>query len=276
MSTIDLKALPGVPKMNGSLTLLLGTSGAGKTTTAASWPGPRVAHALESGSELLGEETRCLPYPRVARVDGKMTENPVDQVIAGLRALASQPHEFKSYILDSFTELLYLTRNWMLLNERKGSIEMCAGGWGKGYTVVAEDVARLIVPLRYLARSLGMHVVITCHVEHRNVDMPDLASYAEFFVRGLRRQGPSMGSEAFPFIETADLVGLIRREGEMVALDAQGNRYTPTAESGRVLDTASGAAPVKTRLVCADGTPIPGQLSLVRGVWPLEGLRPAV
>ncbi|MCY4318332.1 MAG: AAA family ATPase [Alphaproteobacteria bacterium] len=250
--SLDLTSLAPVPAIQGSLTVLLGTPGSGKTTCASTWPGPRVASTLESGSELLGPETRALPAVKSA-----------SDVLNQLRELARQRHEFRSYVLDSWTALQHVER--ARLTEGGGSMETACGGYGRAYQVVADELALLVPALRFLARERSMNVVVTAHVDVRTVDLPDRPSYREYVPRGLAKTERRQGSETAALIEAADVVALIERGSQIVDLGGDGQRVTASADGQWFFDVDTVVAPTKSRFAWLDG-----RRTWTPDAWPLE------
>lgn len=234
--TTDLSALKPVRALRGSVTLLCGRKGVGKSTLAGRWPGQMVAHALEPGSELLGEQVQA--FPRAVTTE---------DVYQDLRSLGSQQHGFRSYGLDTLNALMHRERDRVTMNTPGMHLGVAEGGFEKGFIAVADELARLAKAFHALSRAKGMHIVITCHLDRRRVERPGRPSHEEYYVRGLAKTQARLGSEAEPFVEMADVVCVLERSEQQV-VDAGNGKLVHQAGSGWVLDMSSVEGLTATRL----------------------------
>jgi hypothetical protein len=135
--------------------VIYGTEGIGKSTLASQFPDPVVLDT-EDG-------TRHLDVARVAIGDWK-------ELTLAVAELAVNPQGFKTVVVDSADWAEKLLIESMLKDSGKKSIEDY--GYGKGYTVLQEHVARFLHSCDKLIAA-GLHVVFVAHAKVQRTSPPD-------------------------------------------------------------------------------------------------------
>lgn len=147
--------------------LVYGTSGIGKTTFGMQAPAPVFIQTEDSEVDV--------PTFGVLRTFA--------DVMQALGTLYSEPHEFKSVILDSADWLEPLV--WAETCRRHGvsSIEQVEKGFGKGY-IAALDVWREILDgTNALRDDRDMTVILIGHAEIKRFDSPETEPYDRYQVK---------------------------------------------------------------------------------------------
>lgn len=130
-----------------------GAPGIGKSTLAASAPSP-VFIDLEHGTLQLD----------VARVDGIDTW---EHLIAAVHALATQPHDFKTLVIDTLDRAEWLCWQHLCARAHVANIE-AVGKYGRGYTAAYEEFRALARALDTLRAKRGMGVIVVAHSKIEN------------------------------------------------------------------------------------------------------------
>lgn len=135
---------------------LYGTEGSGKTTTAAQWPDP-VFIDTEGGTA----------HMDVRRIDGITTW---EQIIPAVLEVASTPGICKTLIIDTLDWAEQMCIRYICEKYKQNSLE--GFGYGRGYTYLAEEFARLLAALDTVIAA-GIHVVVIAHAKMRKFEQPD-------------------------------------------------------------------------------------------------------
>jgi phage nucleotide-binding protein len=226
---------------------ICGTPGTGKTSLAATLPGP--AFLIQTQ----GEKTpRDLP-PGDMPVSIGETDSP-KKLWDQLLALATEEHPYKTVIIDSVTGLETLFADDILKNDPKAkSIQTAMGGYGAGRDAVAVMHNRVRKAAEVLRRK-GMHVVFIAHSDIVSINPPDGEGYSQY---SLRLHSKSMAA----YVDSVDVVGFIKQATVVVGKDGENKRAVSTGE--RVLVTyLTPTAITKNRIGITEDIP------LVRGQNP--------
>ena len=155
-------------------TVIYGPEGIGKTTLAAQFPAP-IFLDTESGSHHL--EVARLAVPKSW-----------DEVTSAVHALSTEPHEFKTLVIDTIDWLEKLLVEDICRQNNKASIEDF--GYGKGYVVLAEETTKFLASLNPLLVR-GMHVVLLAHCRIAKFEQPDAAgAYDRYELKLTKQVGP--------------------------------------------------------------------------------------
>lgn len=140
---------------------LVGVEGIGKSTFGANAPNS-VFLDLEDGTGRLD----------VARLDRPRT---LADFYARLRDLYTEPHEFKSLVVDTADALDALViakvcgeNNW---RTKDGAPDPEKPGYGKGYVATAEEWRRVLVELDKV-RGVGMEIILLAHAKITSFSNP--------------------------------------------------------------------------------------------------------
>lgn len=154
--------------------VIFGPEGIGKSTLAAQFPAP-VFLDTENGTHHL--DVARLPAPKTW-----------DDVTKAVMALATEPHEFKTLVLDTVDWLEKLLIEHVCKQANKASIEDF--GYGKGYVVLAEEFTKFLASLEPLLRR-GMHVLFLAHTRIVKFEQPDAAgAYDRYELKLSKQVGP--------------------------------------------------------------------------------------
>jgi hypothetical protein len=152
--------------------IIHGQEGVGKTTLAARFPGP-VFLQVEDG---------CPAGLKIATF-GLLTT--YQDVLAALAALATEPHEFRTAVIDSVDPLEPLI--WADVCKAQGWPSIEAPGYGKGYVVVDTLWRDFLAGLDYLRRERDMIIVLLAHSAVETVNDPRTQAYTSYQLRVHRR-----------------------------------------------------------------------------------------
>jgi hypothetical protein len=121
----------------------------------------------------------------VARLPAPKTGDDVTKAVA---ALATEPHEFKTLVLDTVDWLEKLLIEHVCKHANKASIEDF--GYGKGYVVLAEEFTKFLASLEPLLRR-GIHVLFLAHTRIVKFEQPDAAgAYDRYELKLSKQVGP--------------------------------------------------------------------------------------
>ncbi len=151
--------------------LIYGPPKIGKTSLAAEFPAP-VFIQTEEGT------------PGGLELESWQADS-FDIVIEALAALYTEPHEFKTVVIDSLSALERLV--WAETGKRgddKGSSKTRIEdfGYGKGYVYALNVWQEVLDGLNALRRDFSMNVVLIGHSKVDRFDDPDTVSYSRYKV----------------------------------------------------------------------------------------------
>jgi hypothetical protein len=181
-----------------------------------------------------------------------------DEVVEQIKAVGNNDHEFKTLVIDSITKLARMLENEICEKEGK-PINAVLGGYGSGYSWVAEKMAGLKVWTEKLAARKGMHIVFIGHESVETVTPADSEQYTRWSLR--------MHQKAVaPFIDDCDLVCHLRMN---VMLLGTGDKKRAKSDGKRIIQITSGPGTVaKNRFGLTD------DISFEAGTNPLIPLIP--
>lgn len=209
---IDLKSLSKPQGQRPVIMTLFGEGGMGKTTLAAMMPKPVFIRTEDGTASLVGNEGVAL-FPLASRSQ---------DVFDAIEALASQPHDYKTLVLDSITQLATLIESEIVAADPKAkSINQAGGGYGAGYNTAAEMHRKVREWAGALAYDKGMNIVFIGHADTETMDLPDYDPYARYTIRMHKKSLPH-------YTDNVDLVGFIRLKTYL----------TGTGEKKRAVSTA--------------------------------------
>jgi hypothetical protein len=153
--------------------VIYGVESVGKTTLAAQTPNPLFLD-VEDG-------TSHLDVPRLSVNTWSTLEQAVKEVAAG-------GHDYRTLVVDSADWAEKLAVEDMLARDKKNSIEDY--GYGKGYTILAEKMARWLALLdSVIAR--GIHVALIAHAKVARHEPPDgMQAYDRFELKLTKQSSP--------------------------------------------------------------------------------------
>ena len=136
--------------------VIYGSEGIGKTTFAAGFPNPLFIDT-EGGT---------------AHMDVNRLEKPDtwDGLVALVEEVSRNPGICGSLVIDTADWAEQVCMKDLCARYKKSGIEEF--GYGKGYTYVSEDFAKLLTACNHVIAA-GMNVVITAHAKMRKFEQPD-------------------------------------------------------------------------------------------------------
>ena len=136
--------------------VIYGSEGIGKSSLAAKFPDPIIIDT-EGGT---------------AHMDVRRIDRPEswEELLGIVREVAATPNVCKTLVLDTADWAEQLVTDYLCAKYKQNSIE--SFGYGKGYTYLSEEFARLLALFdRVIAAQI--HVVITAHAKMRKFEQPD-------------------------------------------------------------------------------------------------------
>jgi len=149
--------------------LLYGTEGIGKSTYAAQAPNP-IFIPTEDG---LGE-IDCASFPLAKQLT---------DVEESLTALAKEPHEYQTVVIDSLDWLEQLIWDDLCRISNSASIEKVDGGYGKGYIAALGFWRHIIDLLDVLHKQRNMAVILIAHAKVERFEDPESTAYDRYSPR---------------------------------------------------------------------------------------------
>ncbi len=162
---ISMQSLRKVTADQPPRLLIYGPEKMGKTTLASQFPNP-VFIQTERG-ESTGLELTSF---------GHLTS--FQEVLDAFGVLAAEDHEFKTVVIDSVSALEKLIWGQVCENSNVRSIELAAGGYGKGYVEAINLWGEVLDALNYLRINRGMTIVLLGHSLVTSFDDPETQSYS--------------------------------------------------------------------------------------------------
>ncbi len=138
--------------------VLYGVEGIGKTSLAAQTPDPLFIDT-EGGTAHL--DVRRLQKPETW-----------EEMIALIREVAATPDVCRTLVIDTADWAEQMAIDHICKKYKQPGIE--SFGYGKGYTFLSEEFARMLAACDEVIRS-GKNVVITAHAKMRKQELPDEA-----------------------------------------------------------------------------------------------------
>lgn len=263
------KAQPQAPVIT-----IVGFPGAGKTSLAGMFPSPIFIQAETSSTVFETWDADVQPsfFPELP-TPSKAKNIRVSEVIREqLLALATQPHDYKTVVIDSVTTLNALIEREVVEFDPAGatSIGDAAGGFFKGYLVAAgihADIRRYCETLR----KKGITVVFLAHTGVMKMkNRPDVGEYTAFSI-----DMPEKARNTY--VAHSDAVIYIKSE-EFV-MGSETNKKGQVTKFGRVTNTGD-----RVLITSSDGTigyidaknryDMPPQIKVDKGENPLLALIP--
>lgn len=141
-----------------ALIAIYGPGGIGKTTWGSNAPNP-VFLCAEDGADHL--DTSRLPSPKN-----------YEDVLLCVKALLEEKHDYQTLVIDSLDWIEHMLFNLICRRYSKSSIELAAGGYGKGYGEAVDEWKDLCRKLSELRDKRKMNVILIAHPITENVTNP--------------------------------------------------------------------------------------------------------
>jgi len=220
--SISLKSLTR-PTARPIIATIVGENGLGKTTLAATFPGPVVFIRTEDGAQVLAGRDDVALFP-VAKTS--------QDVLDAIHTLATENHRFKTVVLDSITQLNTIIEHEIIAADGKAkSINQAAGGYGAGYSAAAERHRQIREALGELSVAKNMHVVFIAHSDVETIDLPDQDPYQRYTIR-MHKKSVAHYSDNVDLVAYVKLKTFVRGDSERKKAISTGERIItcyPTA-----------------------------------------------
>lgn len=105
------------------------------------------------------------------------------EVLDNLTQLCTEEHDYKTLVVDSVDWLEPLIWKQLCAEHKADSIEMVAGGYGKGYSMAIDLWKQYIDALNYLRSERDMMIVQIAHAEVKRYDSPTSESYDRYKIK---------------------------------------------------------------------------------------------
>ena len=139
-----------------------GIDGVGKTSFAAHAPDP-IFIEPEKGSSHLD----------VSRFNDI---NSYADVLTSIDQLTKETHDYKTLVIDTLDWLEQQIFDHICTENNKKSIELCEGGYGKGYVRALKECRMLMIKLNTLRQEKQMNIIMLAHstiVKHEDPTTPE-------------------------------------------------------------------------------------------------------
>lgn len=154
--------------------VIYGAEGIGKTTLAAHAPDPLIIDT-EGGTA----------HMDVRRIDKPQSW---EELLSIVKEIAATPGICQTLVIDTADWAEQLITTYLCIKYRQNSIE--SFGYGKGYTYMGEEFARLLSACDQVIAA-GIHVIITAHAKMRKFEQPDeMGAYDRWEMKLSKQSAP--------------------------------------------------------------------------------------
>lgn len=185
---MDFTITKGSDSYKGIKTVIYGVEGVGKTLLAAKFPNP----------VFIDTEGSTTHYQHISKLPKPKDWNELREMVKFI----SQKKPCQTLVIDTFDWAEQAEVEGMLKENGWNSIE--AAGYGKGYVLSAERIAKFLKDLENLIIDKGINVVLNCHAQVRKVELPEeQGSYDKYELK----LGNKTSSRTSPLVkEWADII----------------------------------------------------------------------
>lgn len=208
---------PGVPADEPVVMTIVGDMGTGKTSLADLSPSPVFIQAEKGLRTLKSQGIKAIAFPA-------LPSDPVEavEVLMGqLRWLYTEPHNFKTVVIDSVSALERIFVEYILATDAKKfesgpkekrvvdrekvlqTIGNAIGGYGNGYQAVAGLHNQVRKACEHLRNKRGMNVIFISHAFIETIRPPDEEPYNRYTLRVQEKCAPH-------YTDDVDVVAFIR------------------------------------------------------------------
>jgi len=241
------------PQDRPVMVTICGDSGMGKTSLAATFPNAVFIRA-EDGMQAIPKDKRPDAFPVLANAQMLWDQ---------LTALVTEPHEYKTLVVDSVTALERMFIADVLASDPKArSINQALGGYGAGVNAVAAMHQRVRRAAGVLSERRGMHVVFLAHADVETMRLPDSDDYMRYSLRLPPKSMP-------PYVDDVDVVGFVRLVTFTKGEDGERKKAISTGERELIVH-ATAANVSKNRYGITEA------MEFLPGVNPLAGKIPGL
>lgn len=191
------KVLKG-PRLLPPRIILLGEEKIGKSTFASQFPDPIF---VTVDGETGVDEIDTHQFPAASKLD---------EVMANLRSLYKDEHNYKTVAVDSTSALEPII--WDATCKRIGCQSIEDPGYGKGYVEALTEWRLLLKALEALRKDKGMTTILIGHVQIRQINDPVLDPYDAYVWTVNAKAGAMMQQWADSILYACRKVTVIQKE----------------------------------------------------------------
>lgn len=162
---ISLASLKAFSECKPPRILVYGTAGIGKTTLGTAAPLPVFIQTEDS-------EVGCPTFGLLKTYD---------EVMGAMASLVTEPHDFKTVVLDSLDWLEPII--WRETCKRNKWTQLEDAGFGKGYVAALDTWREVLDGFNALRDERGMGVMILAHCEIKRFDSPETEPYDRYQIK---------------------------------------------------------------------------------------------
>ena len=244
------------PLNRAAFVTILGDSGLGKTSLAATFPNPIFIRA-EDGLQAIPIESRPDAFPVLKSCDDLWQQ---------LKTLITEDHNYKTLAIDSVTALERLFIQDIIDSDIKKpkSINQALGGYGNGTLAVAALHGRVRKACGILNEK-GINIVFVAHADTETIELPDQDAYTRYNLR--------LGKKSVaPYVDDSDVVGFLKLE---TFTTGEGERKKAISSGSRVLVTYATASNVsKNRYGIEEDIPFDNGINPLASFIPSLNIKP--
>jgi len=197
------------------LVLVFGPHGIGKSTFGASAPDP-IFIGPEQGTNNL--DVARFPTPKNYL-----------EITQALGELATEEHSYKTVVIDSLDWVEVLVHQKIVADYKVKSIELAAGGYGKGYLEAKNIFNALIEQLNVLRNKKKMNVILIAHSQITKFEDPQSqTSYDRFSIK-LHKASAALFQEYVDAILFCTHKKYTSKDGDNVRTFSDGTRIMLTS-----------------------------------------------
>lgn len=189
-------------RVRPALILVYGPGGIGKSSFGARTPNPLFLGAEEGTDHL---DVARLPTPKS-----------YEDVIACVNELLSVNHNYQTLVVDSLDWIEPLIFDYVCRRHSVKSIELAAGGYGKGYTEAATLWAHFRLLLTSLRDRKAMNIVLLAHPAIVKITNPQTQTSYERYEMKLHKQSKAHFMEYVDAMFFASYAFYTKREGDQL------------------------------------------------------------
>ena len=237
------------PTAQAPVITIVGFPGVGKSTLGALFPAPIFVQAENASTSFEQWDANMQPalMPELPTPNYKRGIRPSEVLMAQLRELVTEQHEYQTVVIDAITTAHTLFEAEVVEFYRPGggdpvsNISEAEGGYGKGLLAVAAIHARIRSACEHLRRR-GIGVVFLAHTGLAKIkNRPDVEAYATWSIdmHEASRRVYVATSDAVLYLHSREYVtgGEVDRKGRQTKLGkirSTGERILITASDGTV------------------------------------------
>lgn len=262
------------PVLQAPVITIVGFAGSGKSSLAGLFTNPIFIQAENASTvfETMPEFAQPSFFPQLPPPNAKRNIKTSDVLLGHLRDLLMQDHYFKTVVIDTVTALNTLFEQEVVEFDNNGAsnIGEAAGGFNKGYLIVASMHAKLRAACEHL-RKKGITVVFLSHTGI--VKMKNRPESGEYVAYSLEMHEKSRQI----YVSSSDVVAYLKARDFVMGNEE--NKKGQTTKFGRVTNTGE-----RVLITSSDGTigyidaknryNLPDEIEVNKGDNPLIALIP--